>query len=413
MEGGDGPAAGQQDVPSDAPEREAARVKAPVLCMLGLLRATSHRRPLAVLRGVPSPHRGPVWLQVGSTARRLLRGGASVLRPRLSPCLCPRPGAADCPGTSSDEAGKASACAGCPNQSVCATAPKGPDPGALSCPLSLGLRAVCLLASGVCTWGAPTRGGGGSSGWGMGGRGGGDQGWRAGLMNWEKVPESGTTLRSTPGSGPPRLPFRRTMFHWSCRHLTCLAMAGPTCRHGHYRSAHVPHQAQGAGAQRQGERATPPPSPGCAFAHRFPHPYRASSAVPASPVPAYVHLQSACATAHVHTTRRQGPPSLLVHKLAVARSTPGPPVVALAAPPTHPPAPPFASTRCTLCACACAGRRWQVYSVGPASLCPGPPGQRGEVQGPAQVLVSSTCPTPSHTHASRLLARSRTCTAAV
>ncbi|EFJ42004.1 hypothetical protein VOLCADRAFT_107437 [Volvox carteri f. nagariensis] len=33
-----------------------------------------------------------------------------------------------CPGTSSDQAGKAAACAGCPNQSVCATAPKGPDP---------------------------------------------------------------------------------------------------------------------------------------------------------------------------------------------------------------------------------------------------------------------------------------------
>ncbi|KAG2218608.1 hypothetical protein INT45_013916 [Circinella minor] len=33
-----------------------------------------------------------------------------------------------CPGTESDQAGKASACAGCPNQNVCATAPKGPDP---------------------------------------------------------------------------------------------------------------------------------------------------------------------------------------------------------------------------------------------------------------------------------------------
>jgi hypothetical protein len=34
-----------------------------------------------------------------------------------------------CPGTQSDSAGKASACEGCPNQSHCATAPKGPDPG--------------------------------------------------------------------------------------------------------------------------------------------------------------------------------------------------------------------------------------------------------------------------------------------
>lgn len=33
-----------------------------------------------------------------------------------------------CPGTSSEQAGKASACAGCPNQQVCASGPKGPDP---------------------------------------------------------------------------------------------------------------------------------------------------------------------------------------------------------------------------------------------------------------------------------------------
>ena len=35
----------------------------------------------------------------------------------------------DCPGTSSESAGKSEACAGCPNQQICATAPKGPDPG--------------------------------------------------------------------------------------------------------------------------------------------------------------------------------------------------------------------------------------------------------------------------------------------
>ncbi|KAL9703009.1 hypothetical protein quinque_006527 [Culex quinquefasciatus] len=33
-----------------------------------------------------------------------------------------------CPGTASESAGKASACAGCPNQQICATGPKGPDP---------------------------------------------------------------------------------------------------------------------------------------------------------------------------------------------------------------------------------------------------------------------------------------------
>jgi len=33
-----------------------------------------------------------------------------------------------CPGTASEAAGKAAACAGCPNQGACASAPKGPDP---------------------------------------------------------------------------------------------------------------------------------------------------------------------------------------------------------------------------------------------------------------------------------------------
>eukprot|EP00798_Chlamydomonas_sp_ICE-L_P015247 gene15247-21329_t len=35
---------------------------------------------------------------------------------------------ANCPGTSSEKAGKESACAGCPNQQACASAPKGADP---------------------------------------------------------------------------------------------------------------------------------------------------------------------------------------------------------------------------------------------------------------------------------------------
>lgn len=37
----------------------------------------------------------------------------------------------DCPGTQSESAGKSDACEGCPNQQICATAPKGPDPGTL------------------------------------------------------------------------------------------------------------------------------------------------------------------------------------------------------------------------------------------------------------------------------------------
>jgi len=34
----------------------------------------------------------------------------------------------NCPGTSSEKAGKAAPCEGCPNQQICASAPKGPDP---------------------------------------------------------------------------------------------------------------------------------------------------------------------------------------------------------------------------------------------------------------------------------------------
>jgi Mrp family chromosome partitioning ATPase len=36
--------------------------------------------------------------------------------------------AENCPGPDSQQAGKMDACAGCPNQQICATAPKGPDP---------------------------------------------------------------------------------------------------------------------------------------------------------------------------------------------------------------------------------------------------------------------------------------------
>ncbi|CAD6908838.1 unnamed protein product [Tilletia controversa] len=44
------------------------------------------------------------------------------------PDAVPENAPAACPGTDSDQAGLASACAGCPNQAVCSTTPKGPDP---------------------------------------------------------------------------------------------------------------------------------------------------------------------------------------------------------------------------------------------------------------------------------------------
>lgn len=57
---------------------------------------------------------------------------SSVLPPesiaRALPDNVPENAPAHCPGTESEDAGKASACDGCPNQSVCASTPKGPDP---------------------------------------------------------------------------------------------------------------------------------------------------------------------------------------------------------------------------------------------------------------------------------------------
>lgn len=57
---------------------------------------------------------------------------SSVLPPesvaRALPDQVPENAPAHCPGTESEDAGKASACAGCPNQSTCASTPKGPDP---------------------------------------------------------------------------------------------------------------------------------------------------------------------------------------------------------------------------------------------------------------------------------------------
>lgn len=37
----------------------------------------------------------------------------------------------NCPGVESKDAGNSSACEGCPNQNICKTTIKGPDPGML------------------------------------------------------------------------------------------------------------------------------------------------------------------------------------------------------------------------------------------------------------------------------------------
>ena len=70
---------------------------------------------LAVQQPPPTP-------AVASTAL----AGDSIAR--ALPDQVPENAPAHCPGTESEQAGKADACAGCPNQDACASAPKGPDP---------------------------------------------------------------------------------------------------------------------------------------------------------------------------------------------------------------------------------------------------------------------------------------------
>jgi Mrp family chromosome partitioning ATPase len=61
--------------------------------------------------------------------------------------LAPEP--EHCPGPESQQAGKADSCAGCPNQAICASAPKGPDPDIplISARLS-GIKHKILILSG-------------------------------------------------------------------------------------------------------------------------------------------------------------------------------------------------------------------------------------------------------------------------
>eukprot|EP01025_Chloroclados_australasicus_P010810 TRINITY_DN1455_c0_g1_i2.p2 TRINITY_DN1455_c0_g1~~TRINITY_DN1455_c0_g1_i2.p2 ORF type:complete len:351 (-),score=63.24 TRINITY_DN1455_c0_g1_i2:417-1469(-) len=54
-----------------------------------------------------------------------------------------------CPGTNHEQAGKAAACEGCPNQAACASAPKGPDPDIVLIQQRLaGVKNIILVLSG-------------------------------------------------------------------------------------------------------------------------------------------------------------------------------------------------------------------------------------------------------------------------
>ena len=69
-------------------------------------------------------------------------------------------------GTAAEDAGRSAACAGCPNQAACATAPKGPDPDVAAIAASLaGVKHKASAAPESLPWG-------GSRGqfWGGGGK---------------------------------------------------------------------------------------------------------------------------------------------------------------------------------------------------------------------------------------------------
>ena len=70
--------------------------------------------------------------------------------PTLRRCSLPPRPSADCPGTEDEQAGKAAACAGCPNQAACASAPKGavdPDLAAIAARLAP-IKHIVLVLSG-------------------------------------------------------------------------------------------------------------------------------------------------------------------------------------------------------------------------------------------------------------------------
>lgn len=74
---------------------------------------------------IVSPQPVPPVPTTGSMTSSVLPPGSIA---RALPDQVPENAPAHCPGTESEDAGKASACAGCPNQSTCASTPKGPDP---------------------------------------------------------------------------------------------------------------------------------------------------------------------------------------------------------------------------------------------------------------------------------------------
>ncbi|KAN0061611.1 cytosolic Fe-S cluster assembly factor nbp35 [Thecaphora frezii] len=76
----------------------------------------------------PSISGGPHTTATTVTAAASTTALAPEAIARALPDQVPENAPEHCPGTESADAGKASACQGCPNQDACASTPKGPDP---------------------------------------------------------------------------------------------------------------------------------------------------------------------------------------------------------------------------------------------------------------------------------------------
>lgn len=81
---------------------------------------------MAIISPNPIPPEGNAPNGTGSALSTSILPPESIAR--ALPDNVPENAPAHCPGTESENAGKASACDGCPNQSTCASTPKGPDP---------------------------------------------------------------------------------------------------------------------------------------------------------------------------------------------------------------------------------------------------------------------------------------------
>ena len=141
-------------VPEGAPERECA----PIARVGGVQRSSGRRLPSQSAPFV-APRRAAALPWPQSAVRAVEATQPCSLLPKLTPppppppppAACRRPPGrvpswpllADCPGTASDQAGKAAACDGCPNQAACASAPKGPDPDLAAIAERLAPGAAC------------------------------------------------------------------------------------------------------------------------------------------------------------------------------------------------------------------------------------------------------------------------------